>query len=200
MHAYLLYSPQNNTNLDKKIEEISKQEGASLFEYPLKSIEDAKEIKKITKTSTRKKRIILLRNIEKSSLESLNALLKTIEEPPPNTIFLLTTNNLNAVLPTIKSRCRLINIQHKPVISKEKEKEIENFINSKIGKRLLIVNNINKREEALEFLENLIIYINTKKGSQSKLSKFLETVQNAYTAIKANGNIKLQLTKMVINT
>ncbi len=40
---------------------------------------------------------------------SANAFLKTLEEPPPQTIFILTTTQPNALLETIRSRC--LNIQ-----------------------------------------------------------------------------------------
>ncbi|MES1215211.1 MAG: hypothetical protein ABUT20_06835 [Bacteroidota bacterium] len=39
-----------------------------------------------------------------------NKLLKLIEEPPPNTLFILVTENESLVLPTIVSRCQLIKI------------------------------------------------------------------------------------------
>lgn len=39
-----------------------------------------------------------------------NKLLKIIEEPPPNTLFILVTENEAQVLPTIVSRCQLITI------------------------------------------------------------------------------------------
>jgi DNA polymerase-3 subunit delta' len=39
-----------------------------------------------------------------------NKLLKIIEEPPPNTLFILITENESQVLPTILSRCQLIRI------------------------------------------------------------------------------------------
>jgi len=39
-----------------------------------------------------------------------NKLLKLIEEPPPNTLFILVTENEAKVLPTIVSRCQLIKI------------------------------------------------------------------------------------------
>lgn len=39
-----------------------------------------------------------------------NKLLKLIEEPPPNTLFILVTENEALVLPTIVSRCQLIKI------------------------------------------------------------------------------------------
>jgi DNA polymerase-3 subunit delta' len=44
---------------------------------------------------------------------SANAFLKTLEEPPPHTLFILTTTQPNALLETIRSRC--LNIQvHTP--------------------------------------------------------------------------------------
>ncbi|MEO7923709.1 MAG: hypothetical protein ABIR30_08515 [Chitinophagaceae bacterium] len=39
-----------------------------------------------------------------------NKLLKLIEEPPPNTLFILVTENESQVLPTIVSRCQLVKI------------------------------------------------------------------------------------------
>ncbi len=39
-----------------------------------------------------------------------NKLLKLIEEPPPNTLFILVTENEAQVLPTIVSRCQLVKI------------------------------------------------------------------------------------------
>jgi len=40
-----------------------------------------------------------------------NALLKMLEEPPPNTIFLLVTHAPGRLLPTIRSRCRRLDFQ-----------------------------------------------------------------------------------------
>ncbi|WP_424195443.1 DNA polymerase III subunit delta' [Ampullimonas aquatilis] len=39
-----------------------------------------------------------------------NALLKTLEEPPPATHFILVTHRLDSLLPTIRSRCRLLGL------------------------------------------------------------------------------------------
>ena len=39
-----------------------------------------------------------------------NKLLKLIEEPPPNTLFILVAENESLILPTIVSRCQLIKI------------------------------------------------------------------------------------------
>jgi len=39
-----------------------------------------------------------------------NSLLKSLEEPSPNTVIILVTSRVNQLLATIKSRCQLINI------------------------------------------------------------------------------------------
>ncbi len=54
--------------------------------------------------------------------DSSNALLKLIEEPPDNTLFILITNNLMKQLPTILSRCQVLKFQ------KLSRTEIESFL------------------------------------------------------------------------
>lgn len=54
------------------------------------------------------RRIILIAPAEQLNLNAANGLLKMLEEPPDQTIFLLVTNQLSRILPTVRSRCRLI--------------------------------------------------------------------------------------------
>ncbi len=51
-------------------------------------------------------RVVLLYPAEALNAASANALLKTLEEPPPETVFLLVTDRIDRLLPTILSRCR----------------------------------------------------------------------------------------------
>jgi DNA polymerase-3 subunit delta' len=53
-------------------------------------------------------RIILVYPLEMLRADSANTLLKSLEEPPKNTIFILLADRLDRVLPTIRSRCRLL--------------------------------------------------------------------------------------------
>ncbi len=46
--------------------------------------------------------------------ESANALLKTLEEPPEHVLILLLTTNEDAILPTIRSRCRVLSLRPMP--------------------------------------------------------------------------------------
>ena len=53
-------------------------------------------------------RIILIEEAEKMTEAGANALLKILEEPPANNIFILITDRPNQLLPTILSRCHLL--------------------------------------------------------------------------------------------
>ncbi len=57
-------------------------------------------------THRRGVRVVLLYPAEALNAPAANALLKTLEEPPPGTVFLLVTHNPDRLLPTILSRCR----------------------------------------------------------------------------------------------
>ena len=46
--------------------------------------------------------------------EPANALLKTLEEPPAQALLLLLTTNEDAILPTIRSRCRILPLRPMP--------------------------------------------------------------------------------------
>lgn len=55
-------------------------------------------------------KIILIDNTEKLNLNSINALLKIIEEPNNNVYFILIQNSNEDILPTLKSRCIIFRI------------------------------------------------------------------------------------------
>lgn len=52
-------------------------------------------------------KILIIDEAHMLSKASFNALLKTLEEPPPNVVFLLATTEIQKVLPTILSRCQV---------------------------------------------------------------------------------------------
>lgn len=53
-------------------------------------------------------RICIVDSAEDLNSQSANALLKTLEEPPPNALFLILANRPRRLLPTIRSRCRML--------------------------------------------------------------------------------------------
>lgn len=60
-------------------------------------------------------RVFIIREIERATLPAANALLKTLEEPPPQVILLLTSARRDQVLPTIISRCQVIALRPLPI-------------------------------------------------------------------------------------
>jgi DNA polymerase-3 subunit delta' len=52
------------------------------------------------------RRVILLAPAEAMNTATANALLKTLEEPPPDTVMLLVSSEPDRLLPTIRSRCQ----------------------------------------------------------------------------------------------
>jgi len=53
-------------------------------------------------------KIGIIRKAEKLTIEAMNALLKTLEEPLPNTVLILTCSNRSRLTPTVVSRCQTI--------------------------------------------------------------------------------------------
>ena len=54
------------------------------------------------------RKVYILTEVERMNLEAANCLLKTLEEPPADSVLILLTTNLDAMLPTIRSRCQII--------------------------------------------------------------------------------------------
>lgn len=53
-------------------------------------------------------KVILIDSANKMTVQAANSILKFLEEPPPQTLFILLTPNLSLILPTIRSRSRLV--------------------------------------------------------------------------------------------
>lgn len=68
------------------------------------------------------KKIYIINEGEKMTVQAQNALLKTLEEPPEYVVILILTANANALLPTVLSRCVLLNM--KPV----RDEQLKQFL------------------------------------------------------------------------
>ena len=60
----------------------------------------------VRKTFEGRTKVIIFSGVETMGVEAANRILKMLEEPGPNTVFVLTTSRLHQVLPTIRSRCQ----------------------------------------------------------------------------------------------
>lgn len=62
-------------------------------------------------------RVVIIDSADALNNKSANAILKILEEPPPQTILMLISHNVGRLLPTIRSRCRIIPL--KPLSQKD---------------------------------------------------------------------------------
>lgn len=56
-------------------------------------------------------RIIIIDTVDDMNINTANNILKLLEEPPKNVLFLLISNSPGRLLPTIRSRCRTVNLK-----------------------------------------------------------------------------------------
>lgn len=57
------------------------------------------------------RKVAVITNADAMNPHAANALLKTLEEPPPNSYLILVSESLRDLLPTLRSRCRLIPVR-----------------------------------------------------------------------------------------
>ncbi|KKQ98734.1 MAG: polymerase III, delta prime subunit protein [Candidatus Woesebacteria bacterium GW2011_GWC1_43_10b] len=203
MHAYLVIGHESQ-ELEREISNLAKSLGENIFEFPITKINEVRELTKFLKLSFDKPTVILIRNIETATEEALNAFLKTLEEPQKNVKFILTSTSEHKLLPTIISRCQIVRVKGKRSKVNGLNKNPENFIDMSVGEKIAYIDSIRKRENALNFIQDQIIFMHQellkeKEDFKSKAG-LLATAQNTLNRLNLNGNVGLQLTNFVINT
>lgn len=201
MHAYLIVSTNKNET-GSEVEKIQKNFKAELIKKPIVKIEDVRSLNSFTSLHLNKPTIIFIENVENATTEALNAFLKNLEEPQENLFYVLTCESPYKVLPTILSRCQII--KTKVDLKKFGSFESANkFIEMTPGNKISYLSKIKSRDEAIDFLKNLIYDIHQLLISSEKnikiYAKYLKVCENTLIRLKANGNFVLQLTDMSVN-
>ncbi|SHK71485.1 DNA polymerase III subunit gamma/tau [Rhodothermus profundi] len=101
---------------------IAFEEGRSLnvFEIDAASnnkVEDVRELRETVRVPPQgaRKKVYIIDEVHMLSNAAFNALLKTLEEPPPHALFIFATTEPHKVLPTILSRCQRFDFRRIPV-------------------------------------------------------------------------------------
>ncbi len=192
MHAFLIIG-NNPTSLKLRgASELARKLKAKILEFPLKKIEDARNLNNLIRLSITEPTLIVSENIHEATTETLNAFLKNLEEPQENLYFALTSPTARKVLPTIVSRCQIIKVRGEKL--EVKNEDVEEFLAMKTGQRLAFFDKIKDRNEAIESIESLIFYLHEKKEFTN-----MELLLKTLTGLKANGNVNLQMSNLVIN-
>ncbi len=160
-------------------------------------------------------KMVILENASTLTTDAQNALLKTLEEPPETALLVLGVNSENDLLPTILSRCEIINLQSNPVILSETKgispvlypsampqddkykNDIQNLINSTVSERFTY---IEKFKEKDEFLQALIFFWRQQllKNPTKENKNFTEELMQAEKWAKSNVNIRAILEYLML--
>jgi len=81
------------------------------------SIEQVRELQRDASLSPMegRARVFIIRELDRATPQAANALLKTLEEPPPHVLLLLTASQREALLPTVVSRCQVLTLRPLPI-------------------------------------------------------------------------------------
>lgn len=161
-----------------------------------------------------KGKIVLIPEAGRLSLPAQNALLKTLEEPPPSTQIILLAKLKESLLPTVLSRCRLVPLKSVPQINvnlknlNEAKKLLKQVLKLKRGERLNLTQGYQSRESAEKLTAGLLVIWRTalldkiqKKDAEKPFSAFslkqilksLKKTQKVLAKIEANVNPRLAL-------
>lgn len=125
----------------------------------------------VLKPFKNKKKVYIIDRAENMTIEASNCLLKTLEEPPHYAIIFLICSKIDSILPTIVSRCQVVNfgvissLKIKDILLKknvdlnlEKAEIISKLAQGSIGNAFRLLSDKEyfvRREEILDYLSNL---------------------------------------------
>jgi len=201
MQSFLILAKDKNltssyvSNLLKKNSVDPIDINSQIFEK-IMGIEDVRNIQKATllKPFRGKVKAVVIEVYESITPEAQNALLKILEEPPANTIMVITTSRKDLLLPTILSRCKVIILQDKEIKLTENDlaelnESLDILFNDKISDKLKIAQDITKnKEDPALWLEKMAVFVKEKMAKDHNNSKyfvFLKELQKTYKTIKS---------------
>ncbi|HEX5623225.1 MAG TPA: DNA polymerase III subunit delta' [Sulfuricurvum sp.] len=158
-------------------------------------IEDAKEvISEAYKSEEHTKTLIL--GAKSFTIPAQNALLKILEEPPPNIVFLLLAPNKSTFLPTVRSR-----------LSLSQEREEKQYEPLSLSLRTLDLSTMfswikehekSKKHEAKEVIERLFHHaVHTERLALT--TRQIEGFEKAFKLIEVNARMQSVLVMLLMN-
>lgn len=167
------------------------------------SIEMVREIKKELHLRFTVPQLYILYKFDTASIEAQNALLKTLEEKNDSYQFILVVSQVHALLPTVSSRCTLVNLNKEVIIdvSDKQNLSFDNLIHEK--KRYMFFSDKQFQridaDSASNFLDSGISYFRSRLLSDVNAAKILKRLLEAKTLlIRNNANPQLLIDNLLI--
>jgi|GEM_PF-1380029 len=175
MQNWLLVG-RKKSDLEKEIASIAKTNlvlDANIFRFnslPEEfNVEIFREMLKLTERHFAQPTIFVVENLETFSQIIQNTFLKTLEEHQDNLCFLLLTRNLAKILPTVRSRCRILKLQNQAELLEKSDRELFEKILRKLEENPQYLVSLgaglgikNKKEKGLIFLEKFLLFVQSE--------------------------------------
>ncbi len=170
-------------------------------------IDQIRTLSEVILTQTTTQRVVVLYSFEIASLETQNALLKILEEKTLHNVFILFTNNIERIIPTIRSRVQVVILEEKKrILDKDLSSHMQNLSellqNPKSNSYLqLSVFSIKTREDSLVFLDDFILFLKThlRQKNADKITAILKkAMQTKNNILSLNTNHQLSLDNLLI--
>lgn len=196
MHAYLITG--NSSLVGEKVDALIKKNKLTRRDFPLVKIADVRDLSRFTRLTLTEPTAVVIEDFDGAGEEAQNAFLKNLEEPQENLTYILTANSPESVLPTIASRCQIIEAGNRSMVDEKVISTTKNFLAMSQGERLLTTSKITTREDAIEFMKNLILGAHSTFSQNPELVEFITQANKTLKALEANGNVQLQLTSFIV--
>jgi len=155
-------------------------------------IDDIRRIQKwLNRKSYQKNKIVIIQKTDFFTLPAQNAFLKTLEEPPGNSLIILLTQNRYRLLETIISRCQIIHLSSSsPQLEKNqflKEKNLAHFLNLPLHQQINCAQRMGqKKEELTAWLQKQKNYYRDQLSKEKKAGLILHLIIQAEKMINNN--------------
>ncbi len=174
--------------IDQILSEMSLSENSPLIlrmEDKL-GIESIKQIKYhlLLRSGEGESKVIIINPADGLTLDAQNALLKLLEEPQGDVVFILGVVKEESLLNTVRSRCQSVNLEIKPSeLAADDQKFIEDLLAQEPETRLEMVEKIENKKD---WLEKLVFYYHQKLKNEAQLLNDVKKVLTAQKWIKQN--------------
>lgn len=210
MHAYLVVGPQQERK--KQVEDILAKAkitktSQTLFDTQTShSIELIRTIERQLKLKEGR-RAVIIENAQKLTPAAANAFLKTLEEPPGDTLIVLSSPT--ALLPgTILSRCFLVQAWGKQKTNQEflkaQKKLFAKITRAKVGERIELAESLGKsKQEAVTFCQEQLLFlrqllVQPQKKKKGELLGLARAVLWTLEQLEGNVNPKMLLFELIM--
>lgn len=220
MHAYLIVGPKlarkDQTEKILKKERIDPRE-IILLEGETGQAHSIEEIRYLIRRLSIKpivkdaRRAIVIVDAQNLTEEAANAFLKTLEEPPGDTLILLSATNQMLLPATVVSRCQVIEARAFGKIDKkslpEQEEVFLKLTRAGIGERIRFCELLgNSRDESIAFCEDQLILIRSlllksvkeESGKIGNLLILTRKLAQTLANLKSNVNSKMLLFDLLL--